>query len=40
MTILHTPQQVANTLQVSAPTVKRSLLSGELPGVKIGPGGY
>jgi len=36
---LYTPQQVANILQVSVPTIKRWLLSGELPGLKIGPGG-
>ena len=40
MTKLYTPQQVAQILQISVPTVKRWLLSGELPGIKIGPGGY
>ena len=40
MTIFYTPQQVAKILQVSVPTVKRWLLMGELPGIKIGPGGY
>ncbi len=40
MTKLYTPQQVANILQISVPTVKRWLLNGELPGMKIGPGGY
>ncbi len=40
MTKLYTPQQVAKILQISVPTVKRWLLSGELPGIKIGPGGY
>ena len=40
MTKFYTPQQVAKILQVSVPTVKRWLLIGELPGIKIGPGGY
>ena len=40
MTKLYTPQQVAKILLVSVPTIKRWLLSGELPGIKIGPGGY
>lgn len=40
MTKLFTPQQVAKILQVSVPTVKRWLIQGELPGIKIGPGGH
>jgi excisionase family DNA binding protein len=36
---LYTPNQVAALLQVSVPTVKRWLLSGELPGIKMGPAG-
>ena len=39
-TRLYTPDQVAEILQVSVSTVKRWLLIGELPGIKIGPGGY
>ena len=39
-TRLYTPDQVAEILQVSVPTVKRWLLTGELPGIKIGPGGH
>ena len=39
MTKLYTPDQVAKILQVSVPTIKRWLLSGELPGLKIGPAG-
>jgi len=39
-TRLYTPDQVAEILQVSVPTVKRWLLAGELPGIKIGPGGH
>lgn len=38
-TRLYTPDQVAEILQVSVPTIKRWLLSGELPGLKIGPAG-
>ena len=37
---MYTPDQVAEILQVSVPTVKRWLLTGELPGIKIGPGGH
>lgn len=40
MTKLYTPNQVAALLQVSVPTVKRWLLSGELPGIKMGPAGH
>ncbi len=39
MAKLYTPSQVAEILQVSVPTIKRWLLNGELPGVKIGPAG-
>jgi excisionase family DNA binding protein len=37
---LYTPNQVAALLQVSVPTVKRWLLSGELSGIKMGPAGH
>ncbi len=37
---LYTPDQVAEILQFSVPTVKRWLLTGELPGIKNGPGGH
>ncbi len=40
MAKLYTPNQVADILQVSVPTVKRWLLNGELPGFKIGMGGH
>ena len=40
MAKLYTPNQVADILQVSVPTVKRWLLNGELPGIKIGIGGH
>lgn len=40
MSKLYTPNQVAALLQVSVPTVKRWLLSGELPGIKMGPAGH
>ena len=39
-TRLYTPDQVAEILQISISTVKRWLLVGELPGIKIGPGGH
>jgi excisionase family DNA binding protein len=37
---LYTPNQVAALLQVSVPTIKRWLISGELPGIKMGPAGH
>ena len=40
MAMLYTPDQVAKILQISVPTVKRWLLAGELPGIKIGPAGH
>ena len=39
MSKLYTPNQVAALLQVSVPTIKRWLKTGELPGIKMGPGG-
>ncbi len=39
-TRLYTPDQVAEILQVNISTVKRWLLTGELPGIKIGHGGH
>ncbi len=40
MSKLYTPNQVAALLQVSVPTIKRWLISGELPGIKMGPAGH
>ena len=40
MAKLYTPDQAAEILQVSVSTIKRWLLSGELPGFKIGPAGH
>ena len=39
MSKLYTPNQVAALLQVSVPTIKRWLKTGELQGIKMGPGG-
>ncbi len=40
MAKLYTPDQVVEILQVNISTVKRWLLAGELPGIKISPGGH
>ncbi len=40
MSKLYTPNQVAALLQVSVATIKRWLISGELPGIKMGPAGH